>query len=92
MLQVAPVLERLVFPRQRQPLLAWLRQLATFEELRWVVPAHYAAPVFSSAAELAALADQLEARPWAGNEGPWTFLASIDTALVRWGVVPKGEG
>ena len=91
-LQVAPVLERLVFPRQRQPLLAWLRQLATFEELRWVVPAHYAAPVFSSAAELAALADQLEARPWAGNEGPWTFLASIDTALVRWGVVPKGEG
>jgi prepilin-type N-terminal cleavage/methylation domain-containing protein len=50
-LQVAPVLERLVFPRQRQPLLAWLRQLATFEELRWVVPAHYAAPVSSSAAE-----------------------------------------
>lgn len=90
-LQVAPVLERLVFPRQRQPLVAWLRQLAAFGELRWVVPAHYAAPVPCSAAALASLADQLEARFWAPDEGSWAFLASIDQALLRWGVVPAGD-
>lgn len=89
-LQVAPVLERLVFPRQRQALVAWLRQLAADPALRWVVPAHYAAPVPCSAAALAALADQLEARPWASDQGPFTFLASIDRTLLRWGVVPAG--
>ena len=89
-LQVAPVLERLVFPRQRQPLLAWLRQLAQFDGLRWVVPAHYAAPVPCSPEELAALAANLEARAWASNAGPWSFLASIDGTLLRWGVVPSG--
>ncbi|MFM8525570.1 MAG: DUF4336 domain-containing protein [Cyanobacteriota bacterium] len=92
-LQVAPVLERLVFPRQRQPLVAWIRQLATLENLRWVVPAHYAAPVPCSSRTLADLADQLERRPWAPDAGPWAFLSSIDQALLRWGVVPAaGDG
>lgn len=90
-LQVAPVLERLVFPRQRQALVAWLRQLASDPALRWVVPAHYAAPVPCSLEALAALADQLEQRPWASDAGPFAFLASIDRTLVRWGVVPSGE-
>lgn len=88
-LQVAPVLERLVFPRQRQPLLAWLRQLASAGDLRWVVPAHYAAPVPCSAEALLDLAAQLEGRAWASDEGPWAFLASIDRTLLRWGVVPR---
>lgn len=90
-LQVAPVLERLVFPRQRQPLLAWLRQLTLLEGLRWVVPAHYAAPVPCTPEQLASLAATLEARAWARNEGPWQFLASIDSTLLRWGVVPSGS-
>lgn len=90
-LQVAPVLERLVFPRQRQALLSWLRQLAASEQLRWVVPAHYAAPVPCSAQALQALAEALEQRPWARNEGPWAFLASLDQTLLRWRVVPSAD-
>ena len=87
-LQVAPVLERLVFPRQRGPLLRWLRELAGWEELRSIIPAHYAAPVPCTAADLRALADQLESRRWAVDAGSWSLLAAIDGALLRWGVVP----
>lgn len=91
-LQVAPVLERLVFPRCRANLLAWLRQLAALPQLRWLVPAHYDAPLACSPEQLLALADRLEQRPWAPDEGSWAYLAGIDRALLKAGVVPAEPG
>ena len=91
-LQVAPVLERLVFPRARAVLLRWLRQLASgpnASELRWVVPAHYDAPVPASAEAIAELADGIEARPWATDAGNWAYLARLDQLLLKAGVVPE---
>ena len=75
--------------------MAWLRQLASLPELAWLIPAHYAAPVACSSAQLAALALELEARAWATSEGNWAFLAGIDRTLLRLGLVPAepwGEG
>ncbi len=91
-LQVAPVLERLVFPRARTALVRWLRELAAIDNLRWLVPAHYSAPLACGPADLATLADDLEARPWAPSEGPWRFLAELDSTLVRWKLVPDQSG
>ncbi|MFM7695668.1 MAG: DUF4336 domain-containing protein [Vulcanococcus sp.] len=88
-LQVAPVLERLVFPRARALLLEWLRQLQRLPELRWLVPAHYDAPVPCSQEQLQQLADALEQRPWAPDRGDWSYLAGIDALLLRSGVVPE---
>ncbi|PSB38568.1 DUF4336 domain-containing protein [Aphanothece minutissima] len=90
-LQVAAVLERLVFPRQRAALVAWIRVLAGLKGLRRVVPAHHDAPVASSAEELAALADRIETGDWAPDQGAWETLAGIDRTLVGLGLVP-GEG
>lgn len=87
-LQVAPVLERLVFPRARALLVAWLRRLAALPELHWLVPAHYEAPLPISAERLEALAQGLEDRPWAASEGSWRFLSGIDAWLVQRGLVP----
>nr|WP_254216982.1 DUF4336 domain-containing protein [Synechococcus sp. CCY 9618] len=89
--QVAAVLERLVFPRQRNALVAWIRGLAGLRELRWLVPCHYEAPVACSPARLSALADRIEAGPWAQDQGPWLTLAGIDRTLVKLGVVPGEE-
>ena len=90
-LRVAPVLERLVFPRCRERLTGWIRSLASLRGVRWLVPAHYDAPVPTSADLLGQLAERLEARSWAPEEGSWRTLAGIDRSLVRWGLVP-GEG
>lgn len=87
-LQVAAVLERLVFPRSRTALVAWLRQLAALPGLRSLVPAHYDAPVAISAAQLEQLAEELEGRDWAPSQGSWGLLASIDQLLLRLGLVP----
>jgi hypothetical protein len=87
-LQVAPVLERLVFPRQRHQLVAWLRQLAAIDGLGWLVPAHYEAPFACDSDDLNKLADDLERRAWAPSSGSWAFLAGLDQTLVGWGLVP----
>lgn len=88
-LQVAPVLERLVFPRSRSALIAWIRDLASLRELRWLVPAHYDAPVACDPELLLDLANALENRPWAPDGGSWSTLAGIDRLLLRFGLVPS---
>ena len=87
-LQVAPLLERLVFPRQREALLAWLEHLARWSELRWLIPAHYEAPVPCSGDDLRTLAATIRQRPWAPDDHSWAYLASIDRLLLKLGVVP----
>lgn len=87
-IQVAPVLERLVLPRTRMALLQWLGQLAQLQELRWLVPAHYEAPIPCDGPALAALAEAIEERPWAPDQGSWRYLARIDSTLLKLGVVP----
>ncbi|WP_259722289.1 DUF4336 domain-containing protein [Synechococcus sp. CS-1328] len=88
-LQVAPVLERLVFPRCRQALVDWLNQLARWSEMGWLIPAHYDAPVACRSSDLERLASQLQQRNWAPDTGGWEVLASIDQQLLRLGLVPE---
>jgi hypothetical protein len=87
--QVAPVLERLVFPRCQQALLSWVDSLAELEGLRWLIAAHYDAPVACQGATLQALASALRTRDWAANTGSWALLARIDRTLLDLGVVPE---
>ena len=87
-LQLAPVLERLVFPRHRDLLLAWLRRLSRLQGISQMVGAHYLAPMPCTSADFARLAAELEARPWAPSGGDWATLAAIDGRLLDWGLVP----
>ncbi|MEB3159462.1 MAG: DUF4336 domain-containing protein, partial [Synechococcus sp.] len=88
-LQVAPVLERLVLPRARAALLTWLDRLAGHTELRWLVPAHYSAPMAFTPERVAEFKNQLLARDWAPSAGNWEFLGSLDQRLLELGVVPE---
>jgi hypothetical protein len=83
------VLQRLLPPLCREALSHWIETLATLKSLRWLVPAHYDAPVACCGDDLLALAAALDKRAWAPSEGSWAYLAGIDQALVRWGVVPS---
>lgn len=88
-LQVAPVLERLVFPRCRGALVEWIGRLAQLPDLRWLISAHYEAPVACDAARLADLARELVTRPWAPEQDSWATLARIDHTLLKLGLVPR---
>ena len=87
-LQVAPVLERLVLPRAKEALLRWLQELSDLAELRWLVPAHYSAPITFTPETVQQLLVSLEQRDWAPGSENWKFLGSIDQRLLDLGVVP----
>ena len=88
-LQVAPVLERLVFPRCRDALLNWIGRLAQLPHLRYLIPAHYEAPIACDGARLEQLAAALAARPWAPEQDSWATLARLDDTLLKLGLVPR---
>ncbi len=88
-IQVAPVLERLVLPRAKESLLDWLEQLGQWSDLRWLVSAHYSAPISFTANTLRSLVQDLTERPWAPSTSNWEFLGSIDQRLLDLGVVPE---
>ena len=90
-IQVAPVLERLVLPRAREVFLSWLESLRCNDELRWLIPAHYSAPLAFSSCQCTDLIRAIKARSWASDEGSWAFLASIDQKLLSLGIVPSSR-
>ena len=83
------MLERLVLPRAQSALLDWLRQLSGNSELRWLVPAHYSAPLAFDQQRIKQLLAELNGRNWASSSDNWEFLGSIDQRLLDLGVVPQ---
>ncbi len=88
-IQIAPVLERLVFPRGKGVLLSWLDKLSSLNGMRWMISAHYSAPVRFTSKQANTLKNKISTRPWAIGKGNWQFLDSLDKSLLRIGVVPK---
>ncbi len=89
LLQVAPVLERLVFPRSKESLCNWLEDLSRLKGLRWLVSAHFTAPIPFSRRRAIKLKNEINKRTWASSEGNFGFLDGVDKTLLRQGVVPK---
>ena len=82
-----------MFPRSRELLVSWIARLASLEGLRWLVPAHYDAPLACDGTRLMDLTTRLRARSWAVDGGNWSTLGAIDSTLLRLGVVPdQGSG
>ena len=88
-LQIAPVLERLVLPRARAAMECWLSSVAELDGLNWLVPAHYSAPLPFNPDLVLGLLSEMRARDWASDNNDWTFLADLDTQLLKRGLVPK---
>ena len=89
-LQVAPILEELVFPRHRYLMADWLRRCAQLP-VQQVIPAHFEAPVAANSATLLALAEawQRGDEPLGGEN--LSLLRQLNTRLEQLGLVPMGE-
>ncbi len=90
-LQVAPVLERLVFPRAKHFFLEWLNELESYKQIKWLVSAHYLAPFPFTQNTIRKLKNDIARREWARSDGNWSFLGNLDKALLKYGIVPNTE-
>nr|AUG32656.1 hypothetical protein PLO_679 [Paulinella longichromatophora] len=91
-LQIAPVIERLVFPRAKTIFLDWLDQLQKINDLAMLIPAHYNAPIPCCNHEIIELQERITSRIWATDEHSWSFLASLDQNLFKLGALPNYSG
>ena len=88
LLQVAPVLKRLIFPRSKDVFLEWLDQLSGYKGIKWLVSAHYSAPIKFNNRIIKLFKKDIQRREWAISENNWKFLDSIDKFLLKTGIVP----
>ncbi len=88
LLQIAPVLERLVFPRAKETILEWLDDLMKLEGVDKLISAHFSAPIEFNQNTIGEFRNEIKSRNWASSEGDWRFLGSVDKALLKTGVVP----
>jgi hypothetical protein len=88
MLLVAPVLQRLVFPRAQVLLVDWIRSLANLPGLCRLISAHYDSPVDCGPQQLEELSSRLLQSPRPPSQGSWSTLADIDNLLLKTGIVP----
>ena len=89
LIQVAPVLERLVFPRAKETLIEWLNDVEKLRNIRWLISSHYSAPIDLRKGDIRRLKNKILKGSWANNDGNFSFLGGLDKSLLSWGVVPK---
>ncbi len=89
LLQVAPVIERLVFPRAKKEFLRWLDDIKDLDGMKLLVPAHFSAPITFTKRECVALRQKINFSRWGILSEDSSFLGSLDSSLLKIGVVPK---
>jgi len=89
LIQIAPVIERLVFPRAKKAFITWLNKLECLQDISWLISAHYSGKVRFSKNEIGALKNKINKADWANNEEDFAFLSWLDQKLLKIGVVPK---
>ena len=89
LLQIAPVIERLVFPRAKKAFITWLNKVESLKGLSWLISAHYSGKVRLTTTEVKALKIKIEKSNWPDNHGDLGFLSWLDQKLLKAGVVPS---
>ncbi len=89
LIQIAPVIERLVFPRSKKTFIDWLDKVKSINGMSWLISAHYKGLVKFNQNDAKALKLKIEKASWAENNGDWKFLGWLDSILLKNRIVPK---
>ena len=89
LIQIAPVIERLVFPRAKKAFTNWLNKVETLQGISWLISAHYSGKIRFSRNEIKLLKNNINKTEWAQSDGDYQFLGWLDQKLLKIGVVPK---
>ena len=89
LIQIAPVIERLVFPRAQRAFITWFNKVESLKGISLLISAHYSGKVRFTRKEIKALKIKISGSDWASNAGDYRFLSWLDQKLLKSGVVPS---
>ena len=89
LIQIAPVIERLVFPRGKKAFIAWLNKIESLKGISFLISAHYSGKVRFTTNEIRALKVKIDNSNWEKTQGDFKFLSWFDQKLLDIGIVPK---
>ena len=88
-IQVAPVLQKLIFPRSKKILLGWLENIKTYENMEYLISAHFSAPVNFTVEDCQNLIDEINSEKWDKLSKDNKFLINLYKRLFELGIIPK---
>ena len=89
LIQIAPVIERLVFPRSKKIFTNWLEKVISLNGISWLISSHYSGLVRFTQNDARNLKLKIDKSSWPKINGDMRFLSWLDGELLKVGIVPK---
>ncbi len=88
-IQIAPVLKKLIFPRSKEVLLKWLEIIKSNEDIEYLIPAHFTAPIKFTTEDCQKLIDEINSQKWDKLPEDNKFLMGLYKKLFELGIIPE---
>ena len=88
-IQIAPVLQKLIFPRANRLLCEWLKNIKELEGMNYLISAHYSSPIIFNEMICKQLINDIDSGEWDASGEDSRFLENLYRNLYKIGVIPK---
>ena len=88
-IQIAPVLQRLIFPRSKELLSNWLMVVKNFKGMQYLISAHYSSPLEFSEIDCQKIIDYINTDEWNSLNEDNKFLYNFYERLYKLGIIPE---
>ncbi len=88
-IQIAPVLQRLIFPRSKNLLSNWLDLIKKHDGMKFLISAHYSSPINFSKENCENLIKQINSEKWNHPNEDNKFLYNFYKRLYKIGIIPE---
>ena len=88
-IQIAPVLQKLIFPRSKEVLIGWLENIKTFKDMEYLIPAHFSAPINFTVKDAQKLINKINSEKWDILPEDNKFLKNLYKRLFELGIIPE---
>ena len=88
-IQIAPVLQKLIFPRSKEVLLNWLENIKSLEDIEYLIPAHFTAPIKFNIEDCQILINEINSQKWEKLPEDNKFLIGLYKKLFELGIIPE---
>ena len=88
-IQIAPVVKKLIFPRSKKTLTDWLGSIKEFKDMKYLISAHYSAPLDFTSKDAQKLIDLINSENWENNNANTKFLNDLYNKLSELKVIPE---